>query len=49
MTGITAPYEAPVNPDLEIVTDGQSIEESVDQLLDFLNKRINETLNLSNF
>ena len=41
MTGITAPYEAPVNPDLEIVTDGQSIEESVDQLLDFLNKKIN--------
>ena len=41
MTGISAPYEAPINPDLEIVTDGQSIEESVDQLLKFLNQKIN--------
>lgn len=41
MTGISAPYEAPINPDLEIVTDGQSIEESVDQLLEFLNQKIN--------
>lgn len=41
MTGISAPYEAPVNPDLEIVTDGQSIDESVDQLLEFLNQKIN--------
>ena len=41
MTGISAPYEAPVNPDLEIVTDGQSIGESVDQLLEFLNKKNN--------
>jgi len=40
MTGISAPYEAPVNPDLEIVTDGQSIEESVDQLLEFLNQKL---------
>ena len=29
MTGISAPYEAPINPDLEVITDGQSIEESV--------------------
>lgn len=41
MTGISAPYEAPINPDLEIVTNGQSIEESVDQLLEFLNQKIN--------
>lgn len=41
MTGISAPYEAPINPDLEIVTDGQSIEESVDQILEFLNQKIN--------
>ena len=41
MTGISAPYEAPINPDLEIVTDGQSIEESVHQLLEFLNQKIN--------
>ena len=41
MTGISAPYEAPVNPDFQIVTDGQSIDESVDQLLEFLNQKIN--------
>ena len=41
MTGISAPYEAPVNPDLEIVTDGQSIEQSVNQLLEFLSQKIN--------
>ena len=29
MTGISAPYEAPIKPDLEVVTDGQPIEESV--------------------
>jgi adenylylsulfate kinase len=41
MTGISAPYEAPTNPDLEIVTDDQSIEESVNQLLEFLSQKIN--------
>lgn len=41
MTGISSPYEAPINPDLEIVTDHQSIEESVDKILDYLNSRLN--------
>ena len=41
MTGISAPYEAPINPDLEIITDGQSIEQSVDKILDYLNSRLN--------
>lgn len=40
MTGISAPYEAPINPDLEIVTDGQSIEESVQSILKFLNQKL---------
>ncbi|MCL4147268.1 UNVERIFIED_CONTAM: hypothetical protein GTU68_041165, partial [Idotea baltica] len=31
-TGIDSPYEAPVNPDVEIKTENQSIEESVDQI-----------------
>ncbi len=26
MTGISAPYEAPVNPDLEVITDGQPLK-----------------------
>ena len=41
MTGISAPYEAPISPDFEIVTDGQSIDQSVNQLLKFLNQKIN--------
>ena len=41
MTGISAPYEAPINPDIEVITDGQSAQESVDHILKFLNKKIN--------
>ncbi len=40
MTGLSAPYEAPLNPSLEIITDGQSIEDSVKAILEFLNKKI---------
>ena len=40
MTGISAPYEAPLNPGLEVVTDGQSIEESVKTILEFINKKL---------
>jgi len=31
-TGINAPYEAPENPDIEIITDNITIEESVDKI-----------------
>lgn len=41
MTGISAPYEAPVYPDLEIVTDHQSIEESVETILKFIIQKLN--------
>lgn len=40
MTGVSAPYEVPLNPDFEIITDVQSIEDSVKELLTFLNKKI---------
>ncbi|EDP71449.1 adenylylsulfate kinase [Flavobacteriales bacterium ALC-1] len=40
MTGISAPYEAPVNPDLEIITDNQSIEDSVKTILDFIIQKL---------
>ena len=40
MTGISAPYEAPVNPDLELITDGQSIEESIKIIINFINKKL---------
>lgn len=35
-TGIDAPYEAPPKPDLEVPTDGLSIEESVKMIVDYL-------------
>jgi len=39
-TGINAPYEIPVHPDLEIHTDLLSIEESVKKMLAFLHPLI---------
>jgi len=41
MTGISAPYQAPTNPDLEIITDGQAIQESVAVIMQFLNTKFN--------
>jgi adenylylsulfate kinase len=40
MTGISAPYEAPINPDFEITTDGKTIEDSVKEILIFLSNKI---------
>lgn len=36
MTGISAPYEAPQNPDIEIKTEHESIESSVKRIIDFI-------------
>ncbi|MDP5081795.1 MAG: adenylyl-sulfate kinase [Winogradskyella sp.] len=41
MTGISAPYEAPLNPDIEIITDHQSIETSVQTIIDFIVPKLN--------
>lgn len=40
MTGISSPYEAPVNPNFEVVTDGKSIEECVVSILKYLNQKL---------
>lgn len=40
-TGIDAPYEPPVDPDLEILTKGKSIEDTVDELINKLIPFIN--------
>jgi adenylylsulfate kinase len=40
MTGVSAPYEAPICPDLEIITDGKSIKESVDTIMKFLKTKL---------
>lgn len=38
-TGISSPYEAPVNPELALATDQLSVEESVAQILDLVRAR----------
>jgi adenylylsulfate kinase len=40
MTGISAPYEAPTYPDLEIVTDGKSIPECRDAIVEFIRRTL---------
>lgn len=35
-TGVSAPYEAPLNPEIKINTDGHSIDEGVQIILDYL-------------
>ena len=39
-TGISSPYEAPVNPDIEIQTENESIEESVEKIFSFLKEKL---------
>lgn len=39
MTGVSAPFEEPQNADLVIETDQFTLDESVDQVVQFLNKR----------
>ena len=41
MTGISAPYQVPTHPNLEVVTDGQTIQESVSVIMQFLNTKFN--------
>ena len=35
-TGVSAPYEVPMNPDFEIVSDGESVDRSLKKLVDFV-------------
>lgn len=37
-TGISAPYEEPKNPELEIDTNGQTVDESTQELIAYLDK-----------
>jgi len=42
-TGISAPYEAPVNPEIELRTDELSVAESVARMLEYLQVQDTET------
>ena len=39
-TGISAPYEAPINPDIEIKTEMFSVEEAVDSIFKVIKKKL---------
>lgn len=40
MTGISAPYEAPVNPDIEILTEIESVEDAVNRIVEFITPKL---------
>jgi len=40
MTGISAPYQAPNNPDIEILTENESVEDSVKRILDYITPKL---------
>lgn len=40
-TGISSPYESPENPDIEIRTEEESLEDSVERILKFLEGKLN--------
>ena len=40
MTGISAPYEAPENPDIEINTEKESIEQAVEKILEHIKPKL---------
>jgi adenylylsulfate kinase len=40
MTGISAPYEAPTHPDIEILTEHESVENAVKRIVDFITPKL---------
>jgi len=40
MTGISAPYEAPEQPDIEIKTEEVSVKEAVNKIIDHITPKL---------
>ena len=40
MTGISAPYEAPENPEIEIKTESESVESAAQRIIDFITPKL---------
>ncbi len=40
MTGLFSPYEPPTNPDIEIVTEKESVEDAVQKILDYIKSKL---------
>ncbi len=43
MTGISAPYEAPEHPDIEINTEEESAQEAADRIVDFIQDKLKKS------
>ncbi|MBR9913545.1 MAG: adenylyl-sulfate kinase [Algicola sp.] len=43
MTGISAPYEAPEQPDIEVKTENESIEDSVKRIVNYITPKLQLT------
>ena len=41
MTGISAPYEAPENPDIEIKTEEKTVEKAVHDIMNYIKPKLN--------
>jgi adenylylsulfate kinase len=39
-TGVSAPFESPLLPEIEIKTENKSVEESVDKLFQFIKTKV---------
>ncbi|MBL85419.1 MAG: adenylyl-sulfate kinase [Winogradskyella sp.] len=42
MTGISAPYEAPENPDIEIKTENESVEAAAQRIVDYITPKLSK-------
>ena len=40
MTGISAPYEAPTHPDIEILTENETVNTAVKKIMDFISPKL---------
>ena len=40
MTGVSAPYEAPEKPDIEIETENESVDDSVKKIIEFITPKL---------
>ena len=41
MTGVSAPYQPPIHPDIEVITDGQTTQQCVAAIMQFLSTKFN--------
>jgi adenylylsulfate kinase len=45
MTGVTAPFEPPEKPNIEINTEGETVSESVKRILEYIRPKLQKNNN----